>query len=138
MEKIQTIIAPEGFEGMLLVETSYVNTGSKVLRVKSVEQNRTIVDSDEVIWSFQPTSTSARANWILPVEEGFYQKNYLGMNNCDYGGGIPFVTLWRRDVGLSVGLVEPVLKTINMPIERVAGSTGAQMGLQRECISPVF
>lgn len=132
VEKIQTIIAPEGFEGMLLVETSYVNTGSKVLRVKSVEQNRTIVDSDEVIWSFQPTSTSARANWILPVEEGFYQKNYLGMNNCDYGGGIPFVTLWRRDVGLSVGLVEPVLKTINMPIERVAGSTGAQMGLQRE------
>ncbi len=131
VEKIQTIIAPEGFDGMLLVETKYVNTGEKALRIKSVEQNRTKVDSQEVIWSFQPTSTSARANWILPVEEGFYQKNYLGMNNCDYGGGIPFVTLWRRDGGVSVGLVEPVLKTINMPIERIAGQEGAEMKLER-------
>ncbi len=132
VEKIQTIIAPEGFEGMLLVETKYVNTGEKPMRLKSVEQNRVVVDSDEVIWSFQPTSTSARANWILPVEEGFYQENYLGMNNCDYGGGIPFVTLWRRDGGVSVGLVEPVLKTINMPIERIAGTSGATMKLERE------
>ncbi|MBR5830911.1 MAG: hypothetical protein IKY63_06585, partial [Tidjanibacter sp.] len=131
VEKIQTIIAPDGFEGMLLVETKYVNTGKKALRIKSVEQNRTKVDSEEVIWSFQPTSTSSRANWILPVEDGFYQENYLGMNNCDYGGGIPFVTLWRRDGGVSVGLVEPVLKTINMPIERVAGSEGAEMMLER-------
>ncbi|MBP3440384.1 MAG: hypothetical protein J6K24_03955 [Tidjanibacter sp.] len=132
VEKIQTIIAPEGFEGMLLVETKYVNTGEKPMRLKSIEQNRVVVDSDEVIWSFQPTSTSARANWILPVEEGFYQENYLGMNNCDYGGGIPFVTLWRRDGGVSVGLVEPVLKTINMPIERIAGTSGATMKLERE------
>ncbi len=131
VEKIQTIIAPEGFENMLLIETKYVNTGEKSLRLKSAEQNRTIVDSDEVVWSFQPTSTSSRANWILPVEDGFYQKNYLGMNNCDYGGGIPFVTLWRRDGGVSVGLVEPVLKTINMPIERVAGRE-ATMKLERE------
>ena len=132
VEKIQTIIAPEGFDGMLLVETQYINTGKKPLRIKSVEQNRTLVDSDEVIWSFQPTSTSARANWILPVEDGFYQKNYLGMNNCDYGGGIPFVTLWRRDGGVSVGLVEPVLKTINMPIERISGEGAAKMKLERE------
>jgi alpha-galactosidase len=131
VEKIQTIIAPEGFDGMLLIETQYVNNGKKALRLKSAEQNRTIVDSDEVVWSFQPTSTSSRANWILPVEDGFYQKNYLGMNNCDYGGGIPFVTLWRRDGGVSVGLVEPVLKTINMPIERVAGRE-ATMKLERE------
>ena len=132
VEKIQTIIAPEGFDGMLLIETQYVNNGKKALRLKSAEQNRTIVDSDEVVWSFQPTSTSSRANWILPVEDGFYQKNYLGMNNCDYGGGIPFVTLWRRDGGVSVGLVEPVLKTINMPIERVAGEGAAKMKLERE------
>lgn len=132
VKKTQTIIAPEGFEGMLLIETKYENIGEKSLNLKSVEQNRFYVDSDEVIWSFQPTSTSSRANWILPVEEGFYQQNYLGMNNCDYGGGIPLVTLWRRDGGLSVGLVEPVLKTINMPIERVAGQSGATMKLERE------
>ena len=132
VEKVQTIIAPEGFEGMLLVETHYINNGKKDMRLKSAEQHKTTIDSKEVIWSFQPTSTSARANWILPVEGSFYQKNYLGMNNCDYGGGIPFVTMWRRDGGVSVGLVEPVLKTINMPIERVAGNDFATMKLERE------
>ena len=30
VEKIQTIIAPEGFDGMLLVETQYVKTGKKL------------------------------------------------------------------------------------------------------------
>lgn len=132
VEKVQTIKALNDFDGMLLIETTYTNTGKKSMRLKSAEQNKTLVDSKEVVWSFQPTSTSARANWILPVEDGFYQKNYLGMNNCDYGGGIPFVTLWRRDGGVSVGLVEPVLKTINMPIERIAGRGAAQMKLERE------
>ncbi len=47
VEKIQTIIAPEGFENMLLIETKYVNTGEKSLRLKSAEQNRTIVDKSE-------------------------------------------------------------------------------------------
>ena len=29
------------------------------------------------------------------------------MNASDYGGGTPIVDVWRRDVGIGVGHVEP-------------------------------
>ena len=119
IEKILTVKAVNGFEGMLLTNSSYVNHSDKILTVKAMESNKLSVASDETVWSFQPTSTAHREDWILPVDESFYQKNYLGMNNTDYGGGIPMVTLWRRDANLSVGLVEPNLKLVSMPVKKV-------------------
>ena len=118
IEKILTVKALNDFEGMVLVNSRYVNHSDKILTVKALESNKLNVKSDETIWSFQPTSTSRRDDWILPVEETFYQKNYLGMNNTDYGGGIPMVTLWRRDANISTGLVEPDLKLVSMPVNR--------------------
>lgn len=132
LEKIQTVTAPEGFDGMLLIETKYVNSGDKALLVKAVESNKLCVESDQTIWSFQPSSTSSRKDWVLPVDEGFSQRNFLGMNNCDYGGGIPMVTLWRRDGGISTGVVEPVLKLVSMPVERVRYGNGATMALRHD------
>ena len=39
------------------------------------------------------------------------------MNNTDYGGGIPVLDLWQRDGGIAIGLFEPVLRMISMPVE---------------------
>ena len=39
------------------------------------------------------------------------------MNNTDYGGGIPVLDLWQRDGGMAIGLFEPVLRMISMPVE---------------------
>lgn len=130
--KIETVTAPKDFDGMVIVETAYVNRGDKPLSVAALESNRLRVASSETVWSFEPSSTSARKDWILPVDEGFSQRNYLGMNNCDYGGGIPMVTLWRRDGGISTGLVEPVLKLISMPVEHTRYSGYAQMKLRND------
>ena len=132
IEKILTVKAVKGFEGMLLTNSSYVNHSDKVLTVKAMESNKLSVASDETIWSFQPTSTARRDDWILPVDESFYQKNYLGMNNTDYGGGIPMVTLWRRDANLSVGLVEPNLKLVSMPVKKVRYEDYVTMSLLHE------
>lgn len=138
IEKILTVTVPEDFKDMVLVSSSYVNHSDKILTVKSLESNRLNVASDETIWSFQPTSSSRRDDWILPVDEGFYQKNYLGMNNTDYGGGIPMVTLWRRDANISTGLVEPDLKLISMPVKRVRYAGYASMSLLQEFEEPVL
>ena len=132
VEKILTVKAVKGFEGMLLTNSTYVNHSDKVLTVKAMESNKLSVASDETVWSFQPTSSARRDDWILPVEESFYQKNYLGMNNTDYGGGIPMVTLWRRDANLSVGLVEPNLKLISMPVKKVRYDDYVTMSLLHE------
>ncbi|MBR4734848.1 MAG: alpha-galactosidase, partial [Bacteroidales bacterium] len=52
------------------------------------------------------------------VKKGFSQKNYLGMNDPDYGGGIPMISLWTGETNVSVGLAEPCLKLVSMPVSR--------------------
>ena len=115
--KQQTVTPVEGVEGLEVVETSFINLG-KPVTVQAYELCRTEVKAqDTVVWSLQPSSSSLRKDWVLPVTEGFYQRNYLGMNNTDYGGGIPVVDLWQRDGGMAIGLFEPVLRMISMPVE---------------------
>ena len=137
IEKTLTVKAVKGFEGMVLTQSSYVNHSDKILTVKALESNKLKVASDETVWSFQPTSSARRDDWILPVDESFYQKNYLGMNHTDYGGGIPMVTLWRRDANLSTGLVEPNLKLISMPVKKVRYEDFVTMSLLQEFEYPV-
>ena len=137
IEKTLTIKTVKGFEGMVLTSSSYANLSDKVLTVKALESNKLRVASDETVWSFQPTSSARRDDWILPVDESFYQKNYLGMNHTDYGGGIPMVTLWRRDANLSTGLVEPNLKLISMPVKKVRYEDFVTMSLLQEFEYPV-
>lgn len=121
VEKHLRITPAEGFPGMALIETFYVNKGGGALSVQAIEQNSLRIGADSLLWSFEPSSTSERKDWILPVRPGFEQQNYLGMNDPDYGGGIPMVTLWRRDAGLSTGLTEQTLKTISMPVKWNSG-----------------
>ena len=113
----QTVTPVEGVEGLEVIETYFINEG-KPVTVKAYELCRTQIRPEEdVVWSFQPSSTAYRLDWVLPVEPGFEKQNYLGMNNTDYGGGIPMVDLWERDGGVAIGLFEPALRMISMPVE---------------------
>ena len=117
VSKHQTVTPVEGVAGLEVVETYFVNEG-KPVTVKAYELCRTEIEAqDSIVWSLQPSSTSARMDWVLPVSEGFQKDNYLGMNNSDYGGGIPVVDLWQKDGGIAIGLFEPVLRMISMPVE---------------------
>ena len=115
--KHQTVTPVEGVPGLEVIETSFINLG-KPVTVNAYELCHLEVPAqDTVVWSLQPTSSSARLDWVLPVTEGFKKENYLGMNNTDYGGGIPVIDLWQRDGGIAIGLFEPVLRMISMPVE---------------------
>lgn len=115
--KQQTVTPVAEMPGLEVIETRFINLG-KPVTVKGYELCRTEVEAKEdVVWSLQPSSTNARKDWVLPVKEGFEQENYLGMNNSDYGGGIPVLDLWQRDGGVAIGLLEPVLRMISMPVE---------------------
>ena len=56
-------------------------------------------------WSFSGASYADRRDWVQPLHDGFDQRNFMGMNATDYGGGTPVVDVWRRDCGLAVGHV---------------------------------
>ena len=118
LTKEQLIGAPAGHPGMLTVETKYINDGNRTISISGWKCNEVRVQTtDTSVWSFQPTSTQRRLDWAIEVKPGYYKKNYLGMNNSDYGGGIPMANMWRRDGGIAIGITEPVLKMISMPVE---------------------
>jgi len=117
IKQFQTVTEPAQWPGLKVVETYYVNCGSPVTVLGYRMQQHQFRASDTVLYTLQPTSTINRLDWVLPIEEGFYKENYLGMNNSDYGGGIPMIDVWNRDKGLAIGLFEPELHDICMPIE---------------------
>ncbi len=137
VEKIQSITPVEEFPGLEVIQTQYVNHG-KPITVNAYEMCRTEIQAkDTVVWSLQPSSSNARMDWVLPVQEGFRKENYLGMNNSDYGGGIPVVDLWQRDGGQAIGLFEPVLRMIKMPVEWKRYTDKVTMALRYEYPEPV-
>ncbi len=115
--KMETITEIPEFPGLKVIETAYINLGNPIT-VRAYEMNRiSMKANDSVVWSLQPSSSAERLDWVLPVMQGFHKDNYLGMNNCDYGGGIPVLDLWQRDGGVAVGLIDTVLRSISMPVD---------------------
>ena len=115
---------PEGFPGLTVRTVAFVNTGLAPVEVSAIETSAIEVKGSKV-WTFQPSSTADRKDWAFPVKNGFYQRNYLGMNGSDYGGGIPMVCLWTPTANLSVGVAEPCLKLVSMPVTRKCNRTRA-------------
>lgn len=107
----------EQFPGMTLRTVAYVNTGARAVKYDAIETSPISIDGSQ-IWSFQPTSSAERLDWVMPVDKGFSKRNYLGMNSSDYGGGIPMVSLWTPERNVSVGVAEPCLKLVSMPVSR--------------------
>ena len=116
--------SPDAFPGMTLRSVAFVNNGSAPVKVDAIETSFIEVAAPDV-WTFQPTSSGERKDWAFPVKDGFSQRNYLGMNDPDYGGGIPMVCLWSPDKNVSVGIAEPVLRLVSMPVTRKGGRTRA-------------
>ncbi len=119
---LEAVVSETSARGITLRSVCFVNNGSAPVSVDAIETSARILKGGEV-WSFQPSSTGGRKDWVLPVGKGFYQKNFMGMNDSDYGGGIPMVSIWSKDACLSVGLTEPVLKQVSLPVSRKGNVT---------------
>jgi alpha-galactosidase len=126
----------EKFPRTVLFSVTYENISDKKMLIKGWTNNRYMLASDpdqtkKEFWSFQSGSYENRPDWILPVQSGFKQKNYMGMNASDYGGGIPVSDVWRKDTGIAVGHVEMVPKLVSLPVE-MEDSRGAFLRVTEE------
>ena len=110
------------FPAMAFFDVQYTNTGSTPARPsgagRTTHTPSTLLQTSHVpaFWSYQSGSYEKRPNWVVPLKAGLHQKNFLGMNASDYGGGTPVVDVWRRDVGLAVGHVESRPKLVSLPV----------------------
>ena len=109
------------FPAMAFFDVHYTNTGGTKLAVKAWTNNAYTLNAQRnsrtpAFWSYQSGSYEKRPNWLVPLHTNFLQENFLGMNASDYGGGTPIVDVWRRDVGMAVGHVEPRPRLVSLPV----------------------
>jgi len=109
------------FPSFALFDVEYSNDGTTRVPIRGWTNHQyslTALSNERApaFWSYQSGSYEKRPDWVLPLRIGLRQENYLGMNASDYGGGTPIVDVWRKDVGLAVGDVEPGPRLISLPV----------------------
>lgn len=132
LEKILHIRIYRQFPDAVMLQVQYVNKGKRALPVlKWTNSAYQLEPAEDTVkfWSFQGASYAERKDWIQPVNPGFHQENFMGMNASDYGGGIPVVDLWRPDAGLMVGSVEPVARLVSLPVNYDPYQKGASLAV---------
>ena len=130
----------DAFPSTVLVQAVYRNASGEPVPVDAWSLCGLEVKADlpdPYFWSFQGQSTEAREDWLKPVSGEFSQRNYMGMNNSDYGGGIPAVCLWRRDAGVMIGHLEPVPQLVSLPVAMEKGADCATVSLVKEYDGPL-
>jgi len=118
VEKKINLKVYKDYQDFFILNQSFLNKSRDTLNIASWEaQNLTIeASSDNTFWSFNGSSSEDRADWIQEVKPGFFKENYLGMNDSDYGGGIPVSATWRSDYGVAVGHTSLTPELVSLPI----------------------
>ncbi|MCD6115884.1 alpha-galactosidase [bacterium] len=121
VEKIVKVKIYNDFPDMAVFNVTYINKSSIKLPVRGWVNNRYKIIGSKTekipFWSFQSGTYEDRRDWVLPLKHSFYQKNYMGMNASDYGGGTPVSDVWRKDAGLAVGHLEKTPKLVSLPVK---------------------
>ena len=134
LQKEIEITIYDDFPSMAVYEVKYTNTSTSELKIDSWTNNSYTINAIQYsgdtpsFWSYQSGSYQKRPDWVLPLQEGFKQENYLGMNATDYGGGTPVSDVWRKYAGIAVGHMEMVPKLVSLPVSMPAGDH-AELGI---------
>ncbi|ABF39669.1 glycoside hydrolase, clan GH-D [Candidatus Koribacter versatilis Ellin345] len=113
--KTVTVSVYDDFPNAAVFDVSYKNAASSSIEISKWTNNAYSVTGSS-LWSFEPGTYERRPAWVAPLKVGFHQKNYLGMNASDYGGGTPFADIWSRKAGLAIGDLELKPKQVSLPV----------------------
>jgi alpha-galactosidase len=123
IEKRVTVTLLDEHPGVALLDVAYVNTGDKPITIDAwVNAAHRLAAPPRHAggyWTYSGASHADRRDWVQPVKRGFEQRNFMGMNASDYGGGTPVVDVWRRDVGLAVGHLALQPQLVALPVKAI-------------------
>ena len=123
IEKQVTITLLDAFPGTALLDVAYVNRGKAPLEVEAISavSHRLLPAPRHAggYWTYSGSTHRDRRDWAQPVVRGFDQRNFMGMDASDYGGGTPVADVWRRDVGLAVGHLDRLPQLVALPVRAV-------------------
>jgi alpha-galactosidase len=132
LEKRVQITLAERHPSLALAQVTYTNRGEAPIKVRRWASHAYTLlpaaQAQPAFWSYEGASYEDRRDWVQPLAPGFEQRNYMGMNASDYGGGTPVVDIWRPDGGLAVGHVELTPKLVALPV--AVTNVGAQLHIE--------
>lgn len=134
-----TLTAYKDFPDVIFLSASFTNVSPDTVVVEGWELASFDLSSNgdkPAFWSFQGESTIGRGDWIKPVDKGFFQENYMGMNNEDYGGGTPVTCLWTSKVGIAVAHVQPNPERVSLPVDMTEDKT-VRTGISKRFDKPI-
>ncbi len=133
------IILPEKFPDVVLVETSYTNEGKQRIHIDSVfnlhltlsAEQLSAGQRDHFLASFQGGINEwGRDYALIWLKPGFEQDNFQGMHQTVsperiemIGGGMPFVDIWGKEMGISIAHIEKEPQWVSLPVKVEADST---------------
>lgn len=126
---------------ILSTKAIYTNESEKDVLVKKwVNNGYKIIPQGDTppFWAFQGSSSGERKDWIKPIEEGYFQQNFMGMNSSDYGGGIPITDIWRSDAGIAVGHLALTPKILSLPTEMKMYESEVSIGVSEAFDYPYY
>lgn len=141
VEKHISFTTYDTLPGFVVTEVYYLNTSDSDLIVDQwINQSYAIPKSsaNPAFWSFQGSSNADRDDWIRPVSEGYYNRNYMGMNASDYGGGIPVTDIWTPDFGLAIGHLAMTPELVSLPVEWRKGSDKLRISIEKSLAYPTY
>jgi alpha-galactosidase len=141
VEKKLVVTLFERHPGIAIMQAFYRNTTVGIVTIRSWVNGDFHVPASghrtPAFWCYSGASYEDRRNWVQPVELGFEQDNFLGMEASDYGGGTPIVDVWHRTGGVAVGHVETSPRRISLPVHAETGGVRvAVCGKQRTYLRP--
>jgi len=139
IEKILYLNVYDVFPSTVFIKTQYKNLGTSSVKVTGWVNNQYTIHSNNQgteppFWSFQGASYKERLDWVLPLNSGFSRENFMGMNNADYGGGIPLTDVWKKDIGITVGHCECGPKLVSFPVEVSEGKATISVTMDTDIV----
>lgn len=134
LDKRVTVTLLDEHPGVALLEVGYANTSDKPIVIDAwacaAHRLAAAPRHGGGWWTYSGASHADRRDWIQPVKRGFEQRNFMGMNASDYGGGTPVVDVWRRDVGVAVGHLALEPQLVALPVKAVG--EGVEVSLRSD------
>ncbi|MDU5109945.1 MAG: alpha-galactosidase [Clostridium sp.] len=120
LEKIEEYEIYDKYPITLFLKVKYKNNSEDTVSITKWSNYNLSINSnnDEVpFYSYQGASYEDRPDWINPLNQGYEQDNFMGMNSSDYGGGTPVVDIWTKNYGILLGHIGLTQKEVSLPIQ---------------------
>ncbi|RLD28470.1 MAG: hypothetical protein DRI73_11560, partial [Bacteroidetes bacterium] len=140
IEKTLTVELYDRYPDVAITYSEYKNLGSSDLIIDKDYCNYFRLDASSVnmddkpydFWSFHGASIAWGLDYIMKIDNGFKQDNWMGVQpETKTGGGVPLVDLWNNKMGMAICHIETKPQLVSLPVE-VESDKKVKMTLLKE------